>query len=489
MEDECMPKTEIDIKKQSPLDSLEVAPLDLVQIKPAAEKSQWVPSRYNLRTTGDDGRYILWNSYTGAISIFNPQQKQAIQRILKSGYEGEARGVIKYLTDRGFLVPKGTNEFRQIQLGFGQMHYRNDVLDLILLASEDCNFRCSYCYEEFKRGTMLPSVREGIKKLIEKRAPNLRHLTIGWFGGEPLYGFKAIEDLGPFFAEITSRYSIQFVSHMTTNAYLLTPDVAEKLLAWKVFFYQVTLDGMRAQHDKKRPARDGSGTFDTIISNLRALKQREEKFRVRLRVNYDYENYPHLEELLSLLEDTFEHDPRFIVAFHAVGKWGGANDENLTVCPLDEGKAMRERLRHLAISKGLGTPGTLRDMNGAGKNVCYAARPYNFTIAADGKVMKCTVALDKHDYNIVGQVTPDGEFNLNVENLARWVEPSFESDPVCQKCVLLSTCQGIACPLARIQTNTRPCASTPKTRLRNELLLVLKTADFNSREIRISNAE
>jgi uncharacterized protein len=484
-----MPKTEIDIKKQSPLDSLEVAPLDLVQIKPAAEKSQWVPSRYNLRTTGDDGRYILWNSYTGAISIFNPQQKQAIQRILKSGYEGEARGVIKYLTDRGFLVPKGTNEFRQIQLGFGQMHYRNDVLDLILLASEDCNFRCSYCYEEFKRGTMLPSVREGIKKLIEKRAPNLRHLTIGWFGGEPLYGFKAIEDLGPFFAEITSRYSIQFVSHMTTNAYLLTPDVAEKLLAWKVFFYQVTLDGMRAQHDKKRPARDGSGTFDTIISNLRALKQREEKFRVRLRVNYDYENYPHLEELLSLLEDTFEHDPRFIVAFHAVGKWGGANDENLTVCPLDEGKAMRERLRHLAISKGLGTPGTLRDMNGAGKNVCYAARPYNFTIAADGKVMKCTVALDKHDYNIVGQVTPDGEFNLNVENLARWVEPSFESDPVCQKCVLLSTCQGIACPLARIQTNTRPCASTPKTRLRNELLLVLKTADFNSREIRISNAE
>jgi uncharacterized protein len=489
MEDECMPKTEIDIKKQSPLDSLDVAPLDLVQIKPAAEKSQWVPSRYNLRTTGDDGRYILWNSYTGAISIFNPEQKQAIQRILKSGYEGEARGVIKYLTDRGFLVPKGTNEFRQIQLGFGQMHYRNDVLDLILLASEDCNFRCSYCYEEFKRGTMLPSVREGIKKLIEKRAPNLRHLTIGWFGGEPLYGFKAIEDLGPFFAEITSRYSIQFVSHMTTNAYLLTPDVAEKLLAWKVFFYQVTLDGMRAQHDKKRPARDGSGTFDTIISNLRALKQREEKFRVRLRVNYDYENYPHLEELLSLLEDTFEHDPRFIVAFHAVGKWGGANDENLTVCPLDEGKAMRERLRHLAISKGLGTPGTLRDMNGAGKNVCYAARPYNFTIAADGKVMKCTVALDKHDYNIVGQVTPDGEFNLNVENLARWVEPSFESDPVCQKCVLLSTCQGIACPLARIQTNTRPCASTPKTRLRNELLLVLKTADFNSREIRISNAE
>src|SRR5215217_5789091 len=132
MEDESMPKTETDIKKESPLDSLEVAPLDLVQIESAA-KLQWTPSRYNLRTTADDGRYIVWNSFTGAISIFNPQQRVAIQSILKSGYEGEARGVIKYLTDRGFLVPKDTNEYRQIQLGFGQMHYRNDALDLILL--------------------------------------------------------------------------------------------------------------------------------------------------------------------------------------------------------------------------------------------------------------------------------------------------------------------------------------------------------------------
>lgn len=484
-----MATMKIDIKTQSPLDSLEVAPLDLVQIKSPAKKLQWVPSRYNLRTTGDDGRYIVWNSYTGAISIFNPQQREAIQSILQSGYEGQARGVIKYLFDRGFLVPKGTNEYRQIQLSFGQTHYRSDVLELTLLASEDCNFRCTYCYEDFKRGTMLPSVREGIKKVVEKKAPHLRQLTIGWFGGEPLYGFKAIEDLGPYFVEITNRYSIRYVSHITTNAYLLTPDVAEKLLAWNVLYYQITLDGMREQHDKKRPARDGSGTFDTIISNLRALKEREERFRVRLRVNYDHENYPNLEELLSLLEEAFGGDPRFIVAFHAVGRWGGANDANLAVCELDEGKAMRERLRKLALSKGFGIPGSLRDINGLGKNVCYAARPYNFTISADGKVMKCTVALDKHAHNIVGQVTPDGELNLNAENLARWVEPSFESDPVCQKCVLLPTCQGIACPLGRIQNNDRPCAATPKTRIRNELLLALQSASADSRAIRISNAE
>ena len=483
-----MSATEIDIKKQSPLDSLEAAPPDLVQIKPVAKTLQWVPSKYNLRATGDDGSYIVWNSHTGAISMFNPQQRQPIQGLLNSGYTGEAKGIVKYLSERGFLVPKGTNEYRQIQLGFGQMHYRQDILELILLATEDCNFRCTYCYEDFARGTMQPSVREGIKRLIEKRAPHLQYLTIGWFGGEPLYGFKAIEDLAPFFVEIADRYSIKYFSHITTNAYLLTPDVAEKLLAWKVINYQITIDGLREQHDKKRPARDGSGTFDTIISNLRALKKREEYFRVRIRVNYDRENYPHLEELLSLLEQDFAGDRRFIVAFHGVGRWGGANDPNLEVCGVKEAQAAKEVLRRSALSKDLQPSQTLRDMHTPGKNVCYAARPYNFTVGTDGKLMKCTVSLDKQDHNIVGRVTPEGEMILNRDNYALWVEPSFSNDSVCQKCPLLPTCQGIACPLARIQNKVRPCAATARTRLSKELLLVMETAGIKSREVTVSSA-
>ena len=484
-----MSATGIDIKRESPLDSGDSASLDLVQIKPAPKRQQWVPSRYNLRTTGEDGNYIVWNSYTGAISIFKPQQRQAIQALLSSGYTGEPKGIVKYLSDSGFLIPQGFNEYRQIQLGFGQTHYRQDIFELILLATEDCNFRCAYCYEDFARGTMRPSVREGIRKLIEKKAPRLRYLTIGWFGGEPLYGFKAMEDLGPFFVEIADQYSIRFFSHITTNGYLLTPDVAEKLLSWRVVNYQITLDGMREQHNNKRPARDGSGTFDTILANLRSLKQREDEFRVRIRVNYDRENYPYLEDLLLLLGKDFGGDHRFSVAFHSVGKWGGANDANLATCGVDEVKIAREGLRKSALEKGFEPPGTVRNFNSPGKNVCYAARPYNFTIGADGKLMKCTVLLDKKDHNIVGQLTPEGEMVMNVDNYALWVEPSFETDTTCQKCSLLPTCQGISCPLIRIQNNERPCATTPKSRIRTELLLAMETAKLRSREITLSADE
>lgn len=477
---------DIDIKKVSPLDSLETAPLDLVQINPLATKLQWESSKYNLRTTAEDGSYILWNSYTGAISVFNPQQRQGVQALLKEGYTGEPKGVVKYLSDRGFMVPKGTNEYRKVQLGFGQTHYRQDILELILLASEDCNFRCNYCYEDFARGTMQPSVREGIKNMVEKRASRLQQLTVGWFGGEPLYGFAAMEELGPFFTEIAEKHSIGYFSHITTNGYLMTPDVAEKLLAWKVTNYQITIDGMREQHDQKRPARDGSGTFDTIISNLIELKKRPEVFRVRIRVNYDRQNHPYLEELLVLLEKEFSGDHRFAVAFHGVGKWGGPNDKDLEVCGKDEVKIVKERLRKSAKDKGFQPAGTLRDMNSLGKNVCYAARPYNFIVGADGKLMKCTIALDKQDHNIVGYLKPNGDMILNADNYALWVEPAFETDTGCQKCAILPTCQGISCPLIRIEHNQSPCAATPKANVRSELLLTMETAKYKSQEIRVN---
>jgi uncharacterized protein len=101
-------------------------------------------------------------------------------------------------------------------------------------------------------------------------------------------------------------------------------------------------------------------------------------------------------------------------------------------------------------------------------------------------LMKCTVLLDKKDHNIVGKLTPEGEMVLNRDNYALWVEPSFANDTVCQKCPLVPTCQGIACPMVRIQNNVRPCMCTPKSRLTNELLLTMETARLKSREVRVS---
>lgn len=42
-------------------------------------------------------------------------------------------------------------------------------LELIILPTEHCNFRCLYCYEDFQVGRMKRPVVESIKKLISLR--------------------------------------------------------------------------------------------------------------------------------------------------------------------------------------------------------------------------------------------------------------------------------------------------------------------------------
>ncbi|EPX59651.1 Arylsulfatase regulator [Cystobacter fuscus DSM 2262] len=437
------------------------------------EIQHWVPSRYTVRAATDDGQLILWNTLSRTISVFKKEQAPYVLAMLKpAGVQSREEGLAGYLARRGVLIPKGTDEYSKFLLMFGQQHYRSDVLELFVLSSEDCNFRCTYCYERFTRGTMRPEVRQGIKRMVEKQIKNLRTLDIRWFGGEPLYGWAAVEELAPFFRRISQEYGVNHRSQMTTNGYLLTPDVADRLLDWNVRSYQITLDGVPDTHNCSRPTRDGRPTFETIVENLKSLGKRTDEFYVNLRVNFDKTNSNRLEEFLDLVKKELNPDSRFNLAFHPVGRWGGANDPQLQVCGGDEKVNIMTQLKEAAHARGLRV-NNLKDYNYLGGMVCYAARPYNLIIGASGKVMKCTVLLDMDERNVVGRLMEDGSLLLNNNKMARWTEPSFEKDAKCQKCFVLPNCQGISCPLPRLDENKRPCIPT-KLRAKAELREALK---------------
>jgi uncharacterized protein len=468
---------------------LQQSPHDLLapELGESQDKSaeSWVPSRYNVRATAEDGRLVLWNTLSGKISVFKPEDREIVLNLLqKKGFAAPKEKVVEYLADRGYLTRAGVNEFRHFQQLFGQQHYRADVLELILLASEDCNFRCTYCYEDFARGTMTPQVREGIKNLVRKRIKKLNRLNISWFGGEPLYGWEAIEDLAPFFDEIAQEHEVPFGSNMTTNGYLLTPEVADKLLAWRIRQFQITLDGLPEHHNHSRAARDGSPTFERIFANLKALAGKDQDFRVVLRVNFNPANAGGLSGFVEMLSQEFKGDPRYSLALKAVGRWGGSNDDQLDVCGDDEVASVQQDIMAQAKRQGLHF-GSLRDAAKMGGQVCYAARPYNFIIGATGKVMKCTIVLDKDDHNVVGSITPDGELKRDDARMSLWTEPAFEQDDQCCKCVVLPNCQGIHCPLVRIEQDTQPCIST-RSNLKKELLATLDAPGLQERRVSVA---
>jgi uncharacterized protein len=476
-----------------PLNILQESPHDLQP--PAADRAlpeprveRWVPSRYTVRATTEDGGLLLWNSLSGAMNVFGGDRAGRVKALLqRTGMDAAPSGLAKYLFDRGYLMRDGTNEYRIIQQAFGQEHYRSDALELILLTSEDCNLRCRYCYEDFARGTMLPWVREAIKKLVAKRISHLQYLSISYFGGEPLYGWQAVEDLAPFFLAQTTEHGIPLRCVMTTNGYLLTPEVADKLLAWKIDHYQITLDGPPEHHDCSRPARDGSGTFSTIIANLRYLHSLDVKFRIDLRVNFDNQNKEGIPRLLDQIAHDFEGDPRFQMRFRAVGQWGGPNDEQLDVCGASGGDVKKD-LEAAARQRGLHNAGGLTEINHVGAEVCYAARPYNYIVGAHGKLMKCTIALDKEDYNVVGAIKEDGELTIDKDRFALWTEPAFEGDRKCQKCVVLPLCQGMHCPMVRIEENRSPCTPN-RLNLKSELVAAYERRRSSASRVRVAEED
>jgi uncharacterized protein len=430
----------------------------LVNIEGVLATLDWVPSRYNARSYSEDGTLLLYNSYSGAFSGFPSKVREQVEGLLhKKGAKARAEGLVKYMVDRGFIVPRGTNELQRVRMLYGVQQHRNDRLELILLASEECNFRCVYCYENFARDTMEKWVREAILQLVERRVPYLNSMQLAWFGGEPLLGLEAMREIAPACVELTEKHGVAYSSNITTNAYLMTPDVFADLLRWKISSYQITIDGTAEAHDKKRVLKGGGPSFAVIYENLKAMRAFQDKFSVHVRINFDRENLPCLDEFMDMLKRDFAGDQRFQLRFYPVGQWGGPNDDKLAVCGTG-GTDSRNWLELKAIEKGLYPESKLPYMTPhSGASVCYAARPYNLLIGADGKIMKCTIALDTKDYNIVGKMTPDGRAEIDVDKFARWVSPDFEDDPGCKKCFYLPVCQGCSCPLVRIEENKRPC--------------------------------
>ena len=106
------------------------------------------------------------------------------------------------------------------------------MLSLTIMPTELCNFRCRYCYEKFEKGKMQEDIYKGIVKYLQKNLSSYSGLDISWFGGEPLLALDIIEKMSTDIYELCKLLKKPYMAGMTTNGYLLTPEVVERLLKY-----------------------------------------------------------------------------------------------------------------------------------------------------------------------------------------------------------------------------------------------------------------
>lgn len=294
-------------------------------------------------------------------------------------------------------------------------------LQLFILPTEKCNFRCTYCYEKFDIGRMKPAIVKMVKAFIDRRLEHLDFLSVEWFGGEPLTAKAVVLDIARHIhASLESVPSVVYSGSMTTNGYLLDGDTATALTQLGVRSFQISLDGPPEVHDESRVKADGSGTFSEIWHNLLTLRDSDLSFEVMLRLHFTPATADRLYSLIDLINDSFFGDNRFKVTFKSVNRLGGENDHKLELFdPQKKREVIASFERHLRQKSQSIVHGQI------GPQICYAAKPNSFVIRADGRIGKCTVAL-YDNRNTVGRIAEDGRVVIDNDKMRPWMK-GFET--------------------------------------------------------------
>lgn len=308
---------------------------------------------------------------------------------------------------------------------------RHDVMHLIIMPTEKCNLSCGYCYESFKHGRMKPSVRDDLQAFIRTRSTTLSHLTLSWFGGEPLLQFDDMIHLHRVAAELSQAYGYFYAAGVTTNATLLNRERMVLLSNVAPMHFQITIDGPEEFHNTKRTNKSGLTTYKKILQVLNDLNESDinSTAEIRYHLHGDFFCESHFESICKLVGSS----PKLSLSPHFVEKLGGPNDQFLFT-PSAERRDFIER----SVKKIMNLYGIERDLT---EYICYAARPNSFIVRSDGKVSKCTVDLD-NERNVVGMLQ-DGMLLIDNDKHKLWIRGYGNGDS-----------RDLACPLSSMPTAT-----------------------------------
>ncbi|MCI0520576.1 MAG: radical SAM protein [Chloroflexi bacterium] len=301
----------------------------------------------------------------------------------------------------------------------------NKYLELILCPTEQCNFRCTYCYEDYSKGRMTQPVVAGIKNLIGRRMTRLDSIVISWFGGEPLLAKGIVEDIARFTLEKSKEAGKFYASSMTTNGFLLNAGTFRSLQAAGVRQYQITLDGPAEIHDRLRIQKNGQGSFSRIWNNLLAIQASDLEARVLLRIHLSPQNQGAIENFVATIKEQFLADPRFEVFLKPVGKWGGAKNDEIKTLSNERAAELTTRCHSLLGGEDQRTT----------DRVCYASKPNSLVIRSDGSIAKCTVAFND-PRNAIGRINPDGTLAIDNIALQPWLKGIRTLDEKALSCPL-----------------------------------------------------
>lgn len=355
----------------------------------------------------------------------------------------ETYGEIEALIKEDMLYSKDKYE----DIAFSHEKGENFIKALCLNIAHDCNLRCKYCFAdegEYKGKRELMSKEVGKKAIdfvIEKSGPR-KNIEIDLFGGEPLLAFDTIKEIVEYAKEQGKLHNKNIRFTMTTNATLLNDEIME-YLDKNMGNIVLSIDGRKQVNDSVRVRADGSGSYDSIIPNIKKMVDiRDKSKQYYARGTFTRNNLDFYEDVMHMANEGFDEisiEPVVLPAEHPLS----LREEDLPKIFEQYDKLVQEMIRrhkegnefkfyHFNIDLQ-GGPCVYKRISGCGAGHEYVA------IAPSGDICPCHQFVGNNDF-VMGNLFQG--FDVNKDIALKFKKAHIYNKPECKKCWARFYCSG-----------------------------------------------
>ncbi|MEK6576476.1 MAG: radical SAM protein, partial [Nitrospirota bacterium] len=357
-------------------------------------------SRFNLVIPAT-GEYLINNTLSGAQIMVDEKALNIIQGLPDlCGVSGDDVCLLEEIKGLGIVVDDEVDEGLELEYWFQRIKFDTALLNITLLTTYACNLACTYCYEEGvgSKASLDRDIAKGVIEWIKNRSDMVRprELRINFFGGEPLMNKRAIKDISRELKAYTGEKGIDLSLWIITNGVLLEKTLVGELVPMGLKRIKVTLDGNRGEHDAKRRFKNGMGTFDIIMDNLKEIKG---LVPISIGGNYDDQTKGSIPSLLDMIVESGLKDHIADIRFKPI--FANPGDSSCNPCSFSETDPEDMIwIRDEAASRGFNASDDIAI------GPCDAVRENSFTIDPLGRIYKCPGFVGREDF-VIGDINKD----------------------------------------------------------------------------------
>jgi uncharacterized protein len=402
-------------------------------------------SNYNIIKDFNEN-ILIYNSFSKASFILEKGSDVNMFKDIEAFYK-LTDSEQKMLIENGFVIDDNRDELTELKYIYEQKFFETDFLNIILVPTLSCNFKCPYCCEkDFSCGKEnIKKYFEVLKKYAEKNFFLHNRVQISLFGGEPLIYIKECLEFLDWVKKDAEMKKYEYFIIVTTNGSLLTKEIFEKLKSHNLYTLQITIDSDKENHDKMRIYKNGNPSFDVLMDKIKnvvhAGADYGDEFKFVLRINLNNTSIEKVRETLNCIDLKNRNKTYLLIrAIYNTHAYNEKNKNNLFSLK-----------KYYDLGTELGFPILKEQYQYQTCESCGDRKMFH--LMPDLSVWKCIndIGFEKAK---IGKINDDGLIELIPENVIGWYKSCMSAfqDEECVKCKMLPDCLG-GCPLYKCKNS------------------------------------